>query len=53
MPQGAILDHYADAVDDGTIVSHANTRFAWADLPKALDLQASGRSVGKNVVDVE
>jgi NADPH:quinone reductase-like Zn-dependent oxidoreductase len=50
--QGAVLNRVAGLVDAKTIRSTANNRFAWGKLPEALQLQASGKAIGKIVLTV-
>ena len=50
--QGAILNRVASLVDAKVLRSTANHRFAWDKLVDALELQESGKAIGKIVLTV-
>lgn len=50
--QGAILKRVASLVDAKVLRTTANHRFAWDKLLDALELQDSGKAIGKIVLTV-
>jgi len=50
--QRDILNKVANLVDDGTLVTTRTTTFEWSKLPEAMELQESGKCIGKQVSTV-
>lgn len=51
--QGALLKRMAGFLDSGLLRTAANMRYSWDQLPQALQMQASGKAIGKIVLPVK